>query len=251
MEQLRQSTKRPRAARAPAQRPSQILDAAARVLLRDGLAKATIDDIAADAGLGKGTVYEYFGSKTELFTALRARYTNDTLAAGMAAVEQLPHAPAIQQIQRFIAGMFEFAVATTELLGLLFHDAGIQEQDELEPIKAALLDLVRAGVESGELAVADPQFSVEFLLHGLHGVMEASLTRDHHSPQVLQQVDEILVAVFHKHLAPEVDHHHLALVAGRRALTARRTRCPPGRHHDQVEAVLADRLGGSTSAPGW
>ena len=128
-------------------------------------------------------------------TALRARYTNDTLAAGMAAVQQLPDAPAIQRIQRFIAGMFEFAVATTDLLWLLFHDAGIQEDDELEPIKAALLDLVRAGVGSGELAVADPQFSVEFLLHGLHGVMEASLVRGQRNPQVLKQVDEVLVAV--------------------------------------------------------
>jgi AcrR family transcriptional regulator len=195
MDRVRQSTKRPRAARAPAQRPSQILDAAARVLRRDGFAKATIEDIAADAGLGKGTVYEYFGSKTQLLTALRARYTNDTLAAGLAAVEQLPDAPAIQRIQRFIAAMFEFSLASADLLGLLFHDAGIQEDDELEPIKAALLELVRAGVEAGELAVADPEFSVEFLLHGLHGVMEASLVRGQRSPQVLKQVDEVLVAV--------------------------------------------------------
>jgi AcrR family transcriptional regulator len=195
MEQLGQSTRRPRAGRAPAQRPSQILDAAARVLLRDGLARATVDDIAADAGLGKGTVYEYFRSKTQIFTALRARYTDDTLAAGMAAMEQVPGAPAIQRIQRFIAGMFEFAAATADLLWPLFHDAGIQEQDELEPIKAALLDLVRAGVKSGELAVADPEFSVEFLLHGLHGVMEASLTRGQHNAQVLEQVDDILVAL--------------------------------------------------------
>ena len=45
----------------------QILDAACRIFTRDGYHKARVDEIAAAAGVGKGTVYEYFASKTELF----------------------------------------------------------------------------------------------------------------------------------------------------------------------------------------
>ena len=45
----------------------EILEAAARVFARDGFANTKISDVAALAGIGKGTVYEYFPSKDELF----------------------------------------------------------------------------------------------------------------------------------------------------------------------------------------
>lgn len=44
----------------------KILMAAIREFARKGLAKTTINDIAQAAGIGKGTVYEYFANKDEV-----------------------------------------------------------------------------------------------------------------------------------------------------------------------------------------
>lgn len=44
-----------------------ILDAAMAVFARRGMARTTISDIAREAGIGKGTVYEYFTSKEQVF----------------------------------------------------------------------------------------------------------------------------------------------------------------------------------------
>jgi len=187
------AVRRQRAARAPAERPTQILDAAARVLLRDRLG-ATIDAIATEAGLGKGTVYEYFGSKARILTALRSRCTDETLAAGLRRAGERP-APAIDRIRRFVAGMVEYGVANADLVSLLYHEAGIEEDNELGPVRAELLDLVQNGVEAGELAVVDPAFSVEFLLHGLHGIMEGSLARAEPAGPVLARLDPVIVAL--------------------------------------------------------
>lgn len=41
----------------------QVLDAMDRLLVRYGYQKTTVDDLAAEAGIGKGTVYLYFDSK--------------------------------------------------------------------------------------------------------------------------------------------------------------------------------------------
>lgn len=49
------------------QKRLELLDAAMRVFCRDGFARARIDDIAAEAGIGKGTVYLYADSKVSLF----------------------------------------------------------------------------------------------------------------------------------------------------------------------------------------
>ena len=47
-----------------------IIRAAIQIFARDGLEKGKIADIAVEAGIGKGTVYEYFSSKNEIFHAI-------------------------------------------------------------------------------------------------------------------------------------------------------------------------------------
>ena len=47
-------------------RTEEILQAARRVISRDGLADASVERIAAEAGVAKGTLYLYFDSKETL-----------------------------------------------------------------------------------------------------------------------------------------------------------------------------------------
>ncbi len=54
-----------------------IIEAAIRVFARDGLEKGKIADIAKEAGIGKGTIYEYFRSKNEIFQAIEQSVFTD------------------------------------------------------------------------------------------------------------------------------------------------------------------------------
>jgi AcrR family transcriptional regulator len=47
-----------------------ILDAAETLFHKYGYSKTSLDDIAKEAGLGKGTIYYYFESKEEIFIAV-------------------------------------------------------------------------------------------------------------------------------------------------------------------------------------
>lgn len=51
------------------QREERILDAAAAQLVRWGFRKTTIDDVAREAGVGKGTIYLHWRDKNQLFRA--------------------------------------------------------------------------------------------------------------------------------------------------------------------------------------
>ena len=55
------------------QRKNDIIDAAEKVFFSKGLDLATMDDVAAEAELSKGTLYLYFKNKEELFWAINAR----------------------------------------------------------------------------------------------------------------------------------------------------------------------------------
>ncbi|MGF9910688.1 TetR/AcrR family transcriptional regulator [Brevibacillus porteri] len=52
---------------------TRILDAAMRVFAKYGYAEATLDHVAADAGLTKGAVYWHFSNKSELYLTLCER----------------------------------------------------------------------------------------------------------------------------------------------------------------------------------
>jgi AcrR family transcriptional regulator len=60
----------PRWRRLPEERPRQLLDAALHVFADKGIAAAKLEEIAARAGVSKGTIYLYFPSKEELFKAV-------------------------------------------------------------------------------------------------------------------------------------------------------------------------------------
>ncbi len=54
-------------------RAQRILEAASILILRDGYDKTTIEDIAREAGVGKGTLYLHWTTREALFTALILR----------------------------------------------------------------------------------------------------------------------------------------------------------------------------------
>lgn len=54
-------------------RREDIVDAAERVFFSQGWDEATMEDVAAEAELGKATIYLYFSSKEELYSAVQLR----------------------------------------------------------------------------------------------------------------------------------------------------------------------------------
>src|SRR3954469_24682934 len=55
------------------ERALRILDVAAALILRWGYNKTTIDDIARQAGVAKGTIYLHWNTREDLFSALMQR----------------------------------------------------------------------------------------------------------------------------------------------------------------------------------
>jgi AcrR family transcriptional regulator len=55
------------------QRHNDIIDAAERVFFSKGLENATMDDVAEEVELSKGTLYLYFKSKEEIYLAIHLR----------------------------------------------------------------------------------------------------------------------------------------------------------------------------------
>lgn len=56
------------------EKKSEILKAAMKVFAQKGVADTKMTDISEAAGIGKGTIYEYFKNKSDIFAAAFAQY---------------------------------------------------------------------------------------------------------------------------------------------------------------------------------
>jgi AcrR family transcriptional regulator len=76
----------------------RIIDAAAQIFAQKGYAGATVADIAAAAQIGKGTIYQYFASKEDLFFAVFEWFLLRSAAAAQVSITALGGS-AIQRLE--------------------------------------------------------------------------------------------------------------------------------------------------------
>ncbi len=102
------------------QRQTEILDAANRVFSKYGFAKTTIDQVAVEAGLGKGTIYQYFKSKKELFLSV-GRNGMDKLKDTMIEEIEKEEDP-VDRIEKAIRTYLLFFQKNTDLANIFMYE---------------------------------------------------------------------------------------------------------------------------------
>lgn len=92
------------------ERQAQILSAAARVFARKGFDRATIADIAKEAGLAEGSIYNYFKNKGDLLVSLPQQFLRpaiESAGAQLLQVEGTPPPPEVMldQVAHTVLGL--------------------------------------------------------------------------------------------------------------------------------------------------
>lgn len=107
------------------QRVDAILDAAQRVLAEKGMETATVNDVANEAELGKGTLYLYFKSKEEILTALCGEALEDLHASFIkAAKKEKTGLDKIHALGHAYFGFYKKSPLKFQLLNYLNHNPG-------------------------------------------------------------------------------------------------------------------------------
>ena len=101
-------------------RRGEILDAAGVVFSKNGFAKTTIDQIASQAGLGKGTVYQYFKSKKELFLSVGQEGVDKLKDEVLEEVEK--EKDSIKKVEKAISAYLTFFEKNSNLVSIFMHE---------------------------------------------------------------------------------------------------------------------------------
>jgi len=142
------------------ERRRRILEAARQVFARGGYAATRMTDIATAAGVGKGTLYEYFRGKEDLFSTLVVAVARESLESLM--IQRLPEEPT-RALREVIAYVVDVALRENLDLYRLFFDfwggaegAGgaathrKQAQEQLRDVEGRFAEFVRELVLRGQ-----------------------------------------------------------------------------------------------------
>lgn len=145
-----------------------ILHAAWALIRHYGYSKTTIDDIAKKAGVGKGTVYLYFRSKSEIMLAL-TDLTNERITEGLEkiAAQTTPPTERLKQcVLHRIMTLYDLVhrYPHSEDVIASMLPAIVDRLDRFVRRHGSLLGaIIKEGCESGELRVDDPDATGHFL----------------------------------------------------------------------------------------
>jgi AcrR family transcriptional regulator len=168
----------PRWRRQPETRPRQILEAARRTFARKGFFGATLDDVARDAGITKGTIYLYYPSKQVLFVGVLRGYLDGALA-GVGLEASLPRPMAAADLVRALVTRFYRLFCQPDyqaMVRLTLGEAG-RFPDEVEALYRDVVEkrttqlgaLFAAAMERGEMRRTDPVLAARGIVHMVWG----------------------------------------------------------------------------------
>lgn len=169
-----------------------MLDAADRLLARHGFKKMTIDDLAAEVGIGKGSVYLHFASKEEIALShidriverLKVKLHNIS-AERRPGVERIKRMLVERVMHRFDS-VQHYSQGMNELLAKIRSGLLERRKRHFEEEARIFAGVIEEGIGNGEFATADSMETASTLLTATNSLLPYSL-----SPQELGERGEI------------------------------------------------------------
>ncbi|MFG6413483.1 TetR/AcrR family transcriptional regulator [Roseateles sp. DC23W] len=160
-------------------RPQELLDAALALFVEKGFSATRSEEVAARAGVAKGTLYRYYPSKEELFKAMVRENLSVHIAesAAQAAQYEGPIAPLLAEMMRAWwakVGQGNAGVVCTLMMIEARHFpelARFYVDEVISPSQNLLGDLIGRGIEAGEFRAVPIEATVHMLIAPLMHMM--------------------------------------------------------------------------------
>lgn len=159
--------------RRKAERPAEILDAAFEEFIQHGYAATRLEDVAARAGVTKGTVYFYFDAKERVFEEM-VRHKSLTFMPNLAAQAEKVQGTFSERLQSLVAFTYAHIAEnrdSREVLRFLISEGGRfpelvdRHYDEfVQPMIDQFKQVIDAGVAAGEFRDTPASEFVEIIM---------------------------------------------------------------------------------------
>jgi AcrR family transcriptional regulator len=155
----RSSTASPAPSKAPKKRDREVLDAAARVFYERGYSDASVQDVADELGILKGSLYHYIDTKEDLLFRL-LQETHDEIYEILEEVAAQEGLNPLERLEIYIRKQVEYNIDNLLRVSVYYHDLERLTEERRKAIvgrrrehETWVVDLIKEAQASG---LADP-----------------------------------------------------------------------------------------------
>ena len=183
-------------------RKEQILQAAIACFSRKGYHLTTMDDIVAESGLSKGSLYWHYKNKKDLLLSIMTWYFNQMIGEMEGSI--LNAATAFDKLKIMLDGFMQIVTSQEPIFGVFIdffaetrHDQEVEAafRKLLIPYIDFVAGIIHEGVDNGQFKPVKARQMAVGLMAALDGVVlyHMMLTDDFDWPQTAQQFEEIFL----------------------------------------------------------
>jgi TetR/AcrR family transcriptional repressor of bet genes len=167
---------------------SRLMQAAMAAFSKKGLGQCTMEDVAKEASIAKGTTYLYFKSKEQLMVLMYEHYTTRLLKSQVAFVDRAGEIPARKLLDLVCQNFLKEALRYRRTFGLWFQFLALSSSPQMrDTVKRILANnyrghsayieaIIERGVQAGEF---QPQLNKRAIAAAFSSVLEGLLIRDY------------------------------------------------------------------------
>jgi AcrR family transcriptional regulator len=184
-----------------------LLEATARVLMKDGYDRASTNKIAAVAGVSIGSLYQYFPSKEALVAAVIDRHMHEMMQAVRDALAKVATRPIEVAARELVSVMLDAHRVNPKLHRVLAEQTPRTGRlENIEAIDREAYALVRGYLEAhrDELDVADPDVAAFVCVTAVEALTHAAVVRrpeiltDEKAGRLVEEVTRLVVRFLRK-----------------------------------------------------
>jgi AcrR family transcriptional regulator len=159
-----------------------ILDAADRLLARYGYRKMTVDDIAQEAGIGKGTIYLHFASKEEVALSRIDRVINQLKDRLRTVARSAEHAP--ERLRRMLLervlfrfdGVQHYTESLNDIFATIRPGLLARRERHFADEAAIFAEVLKEGRRTGVFAFRDARATARALVVATNALLPYTLS---------------------------------------------------------------------------
>lgn len=193
-----------------------IIDVSANLFSEFGFHEVNMEMVARKAGIAKGTIYNYFKSKEDLYFAINeTRLTKLISELEKKFKEQVS---ILEDLRGFVIHVFMFLLKYRDFF-LIFQRTRLKKQqlksksleDKIQRLKDLLKEILEEGIEKRIFKNVDSCFTTDLILGMIYSAVLRNINRDIHDGVVIKEREELFnlvrdsVIAIHSSTPPPLD----------------------------------------------
>ena len=187
----------PKGPRKAEEKKNALLDAAGSLFEQKGFDATTMDEIAAEADVAKGTLYHYFANKSDLLAALRENFENKIMDRITPNVEKCHPDDWAGKLKAWTYSAVQAYFELSGLHDVVIYGTGMPFRNAMADARITryLTELIEDGANAGAWTVEDARWTATVMFYSFRGGCDEIIIGTHPAEGVRKKLYSLFLRI--------------------------------------------------------